>query len=95
MTIKSAIQKAYLDNNNAEIHYTEINKVIHYKGYSSLSGVTPQNTVNAAITSSIKDNELIFERTGDGIYKMTYTAYERLKKEKLDEKNKKIRIATV
>ena len=53
MSWREAIERVLMEEGHA-LHYSEISEQILAKGYYQTDGATPDATVNAQITSSIK-----------------------------------------
>ncbi|MEA1987126.1 MAG: HTH domain-containing protein [Candidatus Marinimicrobia bacterium] len=66
---KEAIEKV-LNEEKKQLHYTEIAELIAERGYRKSLGATPQDSVNANLTTDIntKKEESIFAKTAKGYY---------------------------
>lgn len=69
MSWREAIERVLMEEGHA-LHYSEISEQILAKGYYQTDGATPDATVNAQITSSIKyeGENSPFVKVGRGIY---------------------------
>lgn len=75
MSWREAIERVLTEENRA-LHYSEFSEEILAKGYYKTDGATPDATVNAQITTSIKyeGEKSPFVKVGRGVYALRATA---------------------
>lgn len=82
LTWKEAIIKVFNDNSNVTMHYKTIAQAIIDNGYRHTYGKTPQDTVNAQLTT----NPNLFRKEGNGNFSLIITKNgEHVRSQKIEE----------